>query len=74
MVKLYVHCPSYYHIHVIFDSLHPLMELVLNNSGTALFYFNLLAACATAVNSSTTYLHFYIHKFYISLILLIYVI
>ena len=36
MVKLYVHCPSCYHIHVIFDSLHPLMELTRINPGTAL--------------------------------------
>jgi len=36
MVKLYVHYPSCYHIHVIFDSLHPLMELIRNNPETAL--------------------------------------
>jgi len=36
MVKLYVHSPSCYHIHVIFDSLHPLMELIRNNPWTAL--------------------------------------
>ena len=36
IAKLYVYCPSCYHIHVIFDSLHPLMELIRNNPETAL--------------------------------------
>jgi len=35
MVKLYVNCSYCYHIHVVFDSLHPLMELIRINSGTA---------------------------------------
>jgi len=36
MVKLKVYCPSCYHIHVIFDSLYPLMELISINSRTSL--------------------------------------
>jgi len=37
MVTSYVQCPSFYHIHVIFDYVHPLMELIRINSPTALF-------------------------------------
>ena len=37
MVMLYVQCLSCYHTHVIFDYLHPLMELIRVNSRTALF-------------------------------------
>ena len=37
MVTLYVHCLSCYHTYVIFDYVHPLMELKRVNSRTALF-------------------------------------
>ena len=36
IVKLHVHCPPCYHNHDIFDPLHPIMELIRINSGTAL--------------------------------------
>ena len=36
MVTLYVQCLSCYHTHVIFDYVHPLMELIRVNSRTAL--------------------------------------
>jgi len=36
MVTLYVYCTFCYHIHVILNSLHPLMDLIRINSRTAL--------------------------------------
>jgi hypothetical protein len=35
IVTFYVYCTSCYHIHVILNSLHPLMDLIRINSRTA---------------------------------------